>query len=173
MSIAYFARQIQPGEKIKRIIYKSPLFYIIRIAVSIVFIWGSLFSYFWLEKRMGSPAFWLVLVLVAYGVFSLLNFVMKIKYTAWVITNERLLDFDQKNFWRNEINESSLSDLARPQIIKRGWLGFLLGLRTIRVFLTEEKAYLEIEGVKNDKDLAKFLNKVLSANELTYDWDED
>lgn len=168
MSIPYFAKQIQPGEKIKKVIYQSPWYYFFKIIISIAFIWAPLFFYFWLEQKIGQAASWLVLFLVFWGIFILINTIMKLKYTAWVVTNERLLDFDQKNFWYNEMNESSLEELAKPQMVKNGWKSIVFGLRTLRLFLIEEKAYLEIAGIKKDKNLLDFFKKVLAENYINY-----
>ncbi len=168
MSIAYFAKQIQPGEKIKKVIYQSPLFYLGKIIFSIILIWMPLFFYFWLEQRIGQVTFWVVLFLVSCGILLLIKIIMKLKYTAWVITNDRLLDFDQKNFWQNEVNESPLSELANPQMIKTGWKSVFFGLRTLRLFLTEEKAFLELAGIKKNTKLLEFFKKILANNNINY-----
>lgn len=169
MSIAYFVKQIQPGEKIHKVVYKSARYFILSFFLSILLIWGGLFFYFLIEKKYGSPARWLIIFLVALGIYVLLGTIMKLKYTAWVITNERLIDFNQKNFWKNEINEVLLEELCCPKLIKKGIGSHIFNYYNLRVLMTEERALLEIEGIGKNSGIVKFLEKKLAANEINYE----
>lgn len=164
MSIAYFAKQIQPGEKIKKVVYKSLWIFVPQLLVANLLIWAALFFYFWLEKKLGHLANWLTVAVVILGFYIMFQLFMKLKYTAWVITTKRLLDFDQIGFWKNDFNQVDINSVYNPTFVKKGIWATLGNCRTLRVYLNQENAYLELAGVARNKKMEHFFKKNLKSD---------
>lgn len=161
MSVAYFVKQVDKDEKIKKIIYRSLASYTPTLLVSFICIWGGLFSYFWILskiQRLGHVVVWLVLFI---GIVLFMRVLMRLKYTAWVITNRRLIDFDQKNFWRNEQSDAPLKDLEDPHMLRLGFVELITGRATLRVVDKNDQAVLELRGVRRAKKHIAWLKKHL------------
>ena len=103
MSIAYFARQIQEGEKIQKIVYRSAWMYVPSLFFAALFLWAALFFFFWLKSNYGPTGGWISLSVALISLYKMVQTFMRMKYTAWVITTKRLIDFEQVNFWKFDV----------------------------------------------------------------------
>lgn len=161
MSLAYFVKQLDDDEILKAVIYRSAWMAVPTFLIAIAFIWVPLFFFFRLQSQFGQAGINIGLIVVVIGVFIFIRQAMILKYTAWVITNKRLIDFSQKGFWRSEVNEEPLKNLYKPYSgVTKLWER-ICGCSTIKIMLIHERAFLEISGVSNYKEIVDFLKTIV------------
>ncbi len=161
MSLAYFVKQLDNDEHLQAVIYRSAWMYLPSLAFGVILVWLPLFLFFYLESRYGSNGILVAVLAIILGLFVLAQRTMILKYTAWVVTNKRLLDFLQKGFLRAEVNEEYLEDLYRPSsVITKLWER-LCGCSSIRIMLMHEKAFLEISGIGKPRRVIEFLKTII------------
>lgn len=160
MSIPYFAKYLQEDEKIKLVVYRSAWMYIPALLFETAVLWAALFSLFLLQKNLENLGLWIVVILILSSLFGMARTFMKLKYTAWVITNKRIIDFEQHNFWNIEISDTHLHDLERPVMGFASFWGSLAGCATIQIQIKSERALLEINGVRQPKKLIELLRRL-------------
>ncbi len=153
MSIPYFAQHLQDNEKINYVAYKSAWMFVPSIFLETALLWSSLFGVFWLQRALGEFGISIAILGGVIALAAMARTVMRLKYTAWIVTNNRLLDFDQHNFWKMEMNATEFTDL---HTVKMGFCSFwatLGGCGTVQVRIKSEQALLELDGVKNPRNL--------------------
>jgi len=161
MSLPYFVKHIEDDERIQGVIYKSAWMYAPSLVLATILIWLALFYFFYLESLYSTNGIVISVLAQIVGIFILARRVMILKYTAWLLTDKRLLDFSQKSFLRAEINEEYLSDLYRPSLAITKLWEKLCGCATIRVMFIHERAVLELSGVAQAKTVVDFLKNLL------------
>jgi len=162
MSLPYFVKQLDNDEYLQAVIYRSAWMYLPSFIIGLALIWISLFFSFYLESLYGVNGIVLIVFSIVLGLFILARRAMILKYTAWVITNKRLLDFSQKGFLRADVNTEYLKDLYRPySAVTKLWERFC-GCSTIRIMLIHEKAFLEISGIAKSRLVIEFLQTIIS-----------
>ncbi|MGB4076807.1 MAG: PH domain-containing protein, partial [Minisyncoccia bacterium] len=89
--------------------------------------YGALFSFGnpWVDFIVG--IFWLFVWMGAFGVFT--NHFLD----QWIVTNERIIDIDQKDFWRREVSSTFLSHVQNVETEVHGFFHTLFGFGTVSV----------------------------------------
>jgi uncharacterized membrane protein YdbT with pleckstrin-like domain len=90
----------------------------------------------WFDFVVG--IYWLFVWMGAFGVFT--NYYLD----QWIVTNERIIDINQKDFWNREISSLFLSRIQNVETEVQGFFNTIFGFGTVSV----ESAGAEVNRVR-------------------------
>lgn len=157
MSISYFRKHLQAHEHIQQMIQSCAWVKLLRLTSALLMIWVPLFFYPLLMKYVPELAPWVVAVVTGAGVVWLLRIITTWKFSAWVITEKRLIDFDQKGFWQKHVSDVKFSAIGDVSVSQKGLWANIWRYGTVKVKVRGEQSYLEMDGVVRPHELHKKL----------------
>ena len=105
----------------------------------------------------------LFLTIIAVIVFYLLRLMFLFKKNKFLITNQRILDFEQAGFFENFINEMYLKDIKEVEVQKKGIGAYLWHYGDIRLFLINEIAPIELYKISDPKKIQDIIHRLING----------
>ena len=148
MSKDYFAKKIslRDDEKIITVLHHHPITYWKQIAITVVLILIAFFLMFVLFS-VGEIGVALFLAILATGFFYGLREFFIWYFNVAIVTNQRIIDLDQKGFFNKTVSECSYDKLLDLCYSVHGFAQTVLKLGTIKIQAAGVK--LIISNVKN------------------------
>ncbi|MCX6745487.1 MAG: PH domain-containing protein [Candidatus Parcubacteria bacterium] len=134
MSEAYFAKKInqRPDEEILAVLHCHPIIYLKQIIVTAVLILVTFFLMFALLSR-GPLGVALFLALLLMGIFYGGREFYLWYFNACIITNQRVIDIDQKGFFNKTVSEIPFDKILDISYSVKGFWQTILKLGTIKI----------------------------------------
>jgi len=155
------------GEKIILLVRPSMWRWFWPLLLSIILIFGDFFFLYPLIQ-------WGDWGLIIFAVVQFLALVILIKisrryyYTAFIVTNRKIIDLDQLGYLHRAISQHPLSKISDVFGKTSGLGGALLGLGDIFITLPEEGSQIVISKIKNFKKIVSIIaseqEKCLASN---------
>lgn len=165
----YFSRNLKEGEKVFKILHQhwgKLLFPILK--TFLILIIPFLISSWLFSNFLGVIIFFVwVLIGLAYGLHQILTWY----FNSFVITNQRLININQKSLFRRSVSEVSLGSIEDITYEIDGFLASLFNYGILKI--KASSASLEISAVEQPKEVQELILKLkkeikrnLSAKEL-------
>ena len=157
---------LRPDEQVVAVIRRSVLAYAGPIALALF----SLFLAFFLivplfaRGRFGTALFALLIVLGVYLAFRALWFWY---WTAFIVTNSRIIDTDQRGVFHRRISEARFEKVEDIAIEIRGITATLFHLGTVRIQTTGGHATIEIRTVPRPELVHELLSRLRGQTKQT------
>lgn len=173
---AKIRKNLKEGEEIIVIIKKYPLVFIGPIIISAVFIIAPFFFLYPLFHQ-GLWGVILFFILLLSGItFSIRQFVIY-SFNIFVITNQRIIDIDQKGFFDRTVSESTYDKIQDVSFRLKGVFQTMFHYGSIIIQTAGTQANLELSGIKDPEKVQDLITKLqrefsrekskeLSASEL-------
>ncbi len=152
----YFQKRLQADEEIVAFVRPFGLVYFWWFFLGVVLLLGA-FYYLFFFLQMGLLGKLILLGLVLLGVFVLLKTIIVWRFTAVVITNKRIIDFDQKGIFAREISEAPFANIQDISLQQNGFWAVALKFGTIKIQTAGSQNVLELEHVRYPRDLHDLL----------------
>jgi uncharacterized membrane protein YdbT with pleckstrin-like domain len=155
---------LQPNEKILMTIHKHWFVFFGRmitlLSVGVVPLFGFLFAPE-LELFINPDSLWYLLLFFAMMWWLVLLFLFFIEWLdywldAWVITDQRVIDIDQKGLFRREVSEFILARIQDVKIETPGFIGTVLKFGNIRIQTAGEESFT-IEAVPHLNEIKNLI----------------
>lgn len=156
---------LREDERVVAIIRRSVLAYAGPIALALF----SLFLAFFLivplfaRGRFGTSLFVLLIVLGVYMAFRTIWFWY---WTAFIVTNSRIIDTDQRGVFHRRISEARFEKVEDIAIEIRGIAATLFHLGTVRIQTTGGHATIEIRTVPRPELVHELLSRLRGQTKL-------
>lgn len=150
---------LRPDERVVAVIRRSILAY----AGPVVLALFSLFLAFFLivplfaRGRFGTALFVLLIILGVYLVFRTLWFWY---WTAFIVTNSRIIDTDQRGVFHRRISEARFEKVEDIAIEIRGIVATIFHLGTVRIQTTGGHATIELRTVPRPELVHELLSRL-------------
>lgn len=108
--------------------------------------------------RQGSWGMMLFFAWLATGLIILGRLYLKWVRTIFVVTDMRVVDYDQRGFFYREVTEARFEQLDEVSVQVKGIVATLFRYGTLRLKLRGAAADIEIERVKHPEHLADVIN---------------
>lgn len=140
-------RQLRPGEELIRIVRRSFLAFLWPSVVAACFIIAPFFFLVPLFRWVpwGVIGFF---VLVLLGVVLTLRVAVSASLTAFLLTNERIIDVDQRGFFDRTVSEARYDSLVDVRVRVKGMLQTLFRLGDVIVQTTGATTTVAVRGVR-------------------------
>lgn len=152
--------KLHQNEELLGVIRRSLLSRARKIVIAVVWILIPFFFFFPL-LQLGGSGLGIFIFLLAGGIIYLVR-----QYLIWansllIITDQRLIDVDQRALTAREINEVILADVSEVTCLRRGLWNSLFNLGTIHVATKSSRGYdLELSGVRRPEKVRDLLDEV-------------
>ena len=155
--------KLNEGEEVLKEVYHHPMVIIPNIVISfLILILNFFLMYFlFLQGWWGVALFVAVIVVV---VFYFLRILFLYKKNKFVITNQRIIDFEQPSFFEKYKNEISLYKIKEIEVVKKGIMGLIFGYGTLKLHIKGEVLPLELFRISKPVSLQDEL-RVLMGEE--------
>lgn len=135
---------------------------------ALVMIWTVLpFFFLFPLWRQGSWGVIVFFVWLASGLLVLSRLYLKWTRTVFLITDMRVVDYDQRGFFHREVTEARFEQIDEVSVHVKGIVATLFRYGTLRLKLHGAAADIEIERVKRPEHLADLINELRSQSRQT------
>jgi uncharacterized membrane protein YdbT with pleckstrin-like domain len=175
----YFQKKLHDDEEVILFVRPFGLVYTGWVLMSLVLIFGPLY-YFFHFLKFGYWGVAILLIIFLLGIFSLLKTIVVWRYTAVVITNKRIIDFDQHSLFVRQLSEAPLVNVQDISLSQKGIWALLLNFGTIKIQTAGANAVLELSYIRYPRQVHEVLVDLkektlaqISAQKLPNDWQKD
>lgn len=173
----YFQKKLNTGEEVKGFVRPFGLVYFWWWLLALVLIFGDLYYMFYLLDfgLLGAVIFWAILVL---GIFALVKTLIVWRLTAVVITNKRVIDFDQHSLFMRQISEAPFANIQDISLEQKGFWAMVLNFGTIKIQTAGAQNVLELQFIRHPRRAQELLVDINSESKQpssisSSDWTKD
>jgi len=129
--------------------------------------------------RFGYVGLILFLIIFALGLFSFIKTIVVWRFTAMVITNRRIIDFDQHGLFVRQLSEAPFVNVQDITLSQKGLLALMFNYGTIKVQTAGTSGTLEFPYIRRPREVHEILvdlkNEPPQALEVKTDsnWQKD
>ncbi|PIZ57095.1 hypothetical protein COY23_01895 [bacterium (Candidatus Torokbacteria) CG_4_10_14_0_2_um_filter_35_8] len=155
--------EFEENEEVIAVIRKHPICLAKPIFVLIFFlVLISFFLKFFLASLAGFIIL-LVILCILLG-YSLSHFLLWY-FDIFLVTNQRLIDIDQKGIFRKEISETSLDKIQDVTYEVNGIINTIFGLGSVKVQNAGSKSVIEIQSTRNPRAIQELISSLERVSE--------
>ncbi len=142
----YFNKNLKEGEEVQEIIRAFPLAYFFPVSISLILI---LAPFFFLVPLFSLKVWGVIIfsVILLFGLILALRTFIVYSLNAFVLTNKRIIDFDQKGFFERVVSECSYNKVQDVSFEVKGILATFINFGTIRIQTAASNQNLEMAKV--------------------------
>lgn len=152
----YFSRNLNAGEEVIKIIRQYAYCYTVSMVITIVLIVTPFFLLF-LLFRQGWWGVLIFFVLLLSGVFYGIRKLFVWSFDGFLITNQRIVDFDQKGFFDRRVSETTYEKIQDISFRKKGFWQTLLNYGTVVVQTASAQVNLELKNISGPEKVQSLL----------------
>lgn len=159
MTDKYFTKYLKEGEEVKKIVREYVLSHLFAIGIALFFIILPFFLIFPLFQK----GFWGVMIfffVLFFGIGLGSRLAIIWYYNAFMITNERILDFDQKGLFEKTVSESTYDKIQDVSFKMKGFFSTIFGYGTIIIQTAGTNTNLEIKNVYKPEKIQELIMKI-------------
>lgn len=153
----YFTKNLKEGEEIIRIIRQYPLTYLPSVLISLFFIIAPFFFIFPLFRLK----IWGILIFLAFILFGIFFGIRKLiiwYFHSFMITNKRIVDFDQKGLFDKEISETIYKNIQDVGFRVKGFSQTFFHYGDIKIQTAGTVANLELTKVYEPQKIQELIS---------------
>lgn len=174
----YFQKKLHEQEEVVLFLRPFGIVYTGWFFVSLILLIGPLYYSFYMF-RFGYVGLILFLVIFLLGLFSFIKTMVVWRFTAMVITNRRIIDFDQHGLFVRQLSEAPFVNVQDITLSQKGVLALLFNYGTIKVQTAGTSGALEFPYIRRPREIHEILvdlkNQPLQTPEVKIDsdWQKD
>ncbi len=155
----FYDRLLNEDERVIKVIRSQPIAFAWSIFFSLLLICSAAFFMVPLFGigRIGFSVFGFLLVV---GIFLGIRVIVMAKYNSFIITDTRLIDWDQRGLFDQEISEISLDEIYDVSYRIKGPVNTAMNVGSIRVQSQDGEIVFVLHGVKYPEEAQRFINDV-------------
>ncbi len=153
---SYFEKRLQTDEEIIAFVRPFGIVYFWWFLLALLLILGA-FYYLFLLLSSGILGVIVFISVFLLGVFVLIKTLVIWRFTAVVITNKRIIDFDQEGIFSRTISEAPFSNIQDISLEQKGFWSVVLKFGTIKVQTAGTQNVLELQYVRYPRKLHDLL----------------
>lgn len=151
-------RNLKEGEEVVRIVRRYPGSLLFPALPAMAFLLGPFFFLFPLLKLGVFGALGFVILLMIGGILTA-RLMILYSLNALVITNQRLIDVDQRGFFHREVSESTFDKIQDVSFSMKGVSQTLFRYGTVLIQTAGAQSNLEIRYVQNPERVQELIAK--------------
>lgn len=155
----YVRKQLRNGEEIIAIIRRSPLAHMSALSAGLFCSIASFFLLYPLFRlgTYGVVGFFLLLFL---GIFLLARAFIIISMNVFVVTNQRVIDINQKKMFSREVSECGFENIQEMTFRISGIFGMLFHVGTLVLHTAGGRADLAATGIRHPQIVQELISSI-------------
>jgi uncharacterized membrane protein YdbT with pleckstrin-like domain len=164
--MAFYEKLLKDDEQLIRVVRSFPLAYFWPIIIGIIFIVLPFFLIIPLFKLeiLGMIIFGLLLLV---GLILLIRSFILIYFNSFIITNQRVIDWDQRGLFDRVISEADYDKIQDISFRIKGMLGTMLSYGTIQIQTAGTAPVLELKFVRQPQKIQSLITDVKRNSKIT------
>ncbi|MBI2473115.1 PH domain-containing protein [Candidatus Uhrbacteria bacterium] len=158
--------ELKAHEEVLEVVYASMIPRLPRVTLLVVWILLPFFFLFplWREGGIGLAIFaiWLFS-----GVLLLVRAYLTWSRTVFVVTDMRVIDYDQKGFFHRVVTQTRFDQIDEVSYHIKGIFPTLFGYGTLQLQLQGSSADIQVEQVKRPNRIADLINDLRRESEIS------
>lgn len=155
----YLCKSIHYDEAVIRLVRPSWLHYrYALLGYSILLLLAMFFLY--PLQTLGSVGWFVFLLLVTVALFGLARIWLKRMLTAFIITNQRIVDIDQRRLFERHVSECLLENIQDIRYNTSGVLHMVANVGTVMIETGGDHGHLECQDVRHPEEIKEILTRV-------------
>ncbi len=159
----YLSKSIHEDESVIRLLRPSWIHYRRSLAGFVFCAIVSLFFWYPLHT-LGRIGWVLFAAMIAFCVFGLVRLFVIRSFTAFIITNRRIIDIDQRKLFERHVSECPLENIRDIRYNKSGFLHMACNVGTVIIEAGGGTGHLECQDVHNPEDVKDLISRVQHHN---------
>ncbi len=173
----YFQKKLSEDEEVILFVRPFGLVYVGWVIMSAVLVFGPLY-YFFHFLKFGYFGIALLLLIFLLGLFSFVKTIVVWRFTAVVLTNKRIIDFDQRGLFVRDLSEAPLVNVQDISLSQKGIWAMLFDFGTIKIQTAGTNAVLELTYIRHPRQVHEILvdlkeNSLQVSKQASADWQKD
>ncbi|MFA5880349.1 MAG: PH domain-containing protein [Candidatus Margulisiibacteriota bacterium] len=152
----YFQKKLLDKEEVVLFVRPFGIVYTVWFLVSGVLLFSSLYYSFYM-LRFGFFGIALFFIIFLIGLFSFIKTVIVWRFTAVVVTNRRIIDYDQHGLFVRQLSEAPFINVQDISLSQRGVLALLLNYGTIKIQTASANNVLELAYIRQPRQVQEIL----------------
>jgi len=144
---------LKPEEAVLRVARNFWLVYVPHLFVGAFFILLAFFVMSFLISEYGGAGFAVFLVLNVIGAWHVARTLVKWHWNAFVVTNFRVVDVDQRGFFERVVSEAPIDKIQDLSYSVKGVLGTVFNFGSVSLQTSGSNALIDLSNTKNPKEL--------------------
>lgn len=167
----YFTKILKSSEEVVRIVRRYGLTFLPQGALGVAFLLLPFFLLFPLF-RWGGWGILIFCLLVLVAIFYILRQLVIWYYNVFLLTNQRIIDIDQRGFFSRTISEAGYEKIQDITSRVKGPFQTLLGYGTVEIQTAGAKEQIAIEKVYNPQAVRDLIAAQQQRSQETLNEDE-
>jgi len=169
----YFTKNLKEDEEAIRVVRIYPIAMIYQILGSFFFILLAFFLMFILLKQGWWGVSLFVLLLSIGLIYGLRNWIIW-SLNGFLVTNKRIIDFDQRGFFDKSVSECSLDKIQDVSYEIKGPMQTMFNFGTVKIQTASTNPTIEISRVQDPHKLQEIITETQRrSSHGDFDQDED
>jgi len=148
----YFQKRLKADEEVVDFIRPFGAVYFWWFFLSFVLMFGSLYYFFYLYY-LGLIGLGIFICVFFLGCLALAKTLVVWRLTAFIVTNQRVIDFDQHGFFIRRISETSFANIQDITMEQKGFWATVLKFGTIKIQTASSQNVIEFQHVRHQHDV--------------------
>jgi hypothetical protein len=159
----YLSKTIHVDESMIRLLrpswlhYRWPIFWYTLALIAALFFLYPLQTLGWIGWVLFSTLF-------AFACLALLRLWLIRSLTAFVVTNQRVIDIDQKKLFERHVSECTLDSIRDIRYTKTGMMHTLRNIGTVIIETGGDHGHIECQDVRDPESVKELLTRVQHHN---------
>ena len=151
------AFNLSENERIIKVVYHHPEIIAPNLILSLLVLLLDFFMmyFFFLQGLWGVIVFCLVFIVVGFYIFRLFFLYRTNKF---ILTNKRLVDFEQTGLFKKNITEIAYSKIDGVEVVVRGVLASIFKFGNLKVILRDGNRPLELYKIAKPLEVQQIIN---------------
>lgn len=154
-------KNLKEDEEIIQIVRIYPLIFIIPFTISALLVIAPFFFLFYLFNKLGWIGVIIFFCSLLFGILIALRQIIIYSLNVFVITNQRIIDIDQKGFFDKTVSESTFDKIQDVSYRIKGLFQTVFHYGDIIIQTAGTKANLELSGIKNPQKVQELIAKLV------------
>jgi len=152
-------KNLKEDERIVRLVRKYFFVFIGPLFFGIVFIIASFFFLYPLF-RWGTFGVIVFFLLIGIGILLILRVFIVYSFNVFIITNQRIIDIDQRGFFERTVSEMTYSKIQDVSFKIKGLAQTLMHYGSIIIQTAGSNANIELQGVKDPEKVQQIVIEI-------------
>ncbi len=159
-----FTKNLKPNEDVIKLVKPRLIIYTWKLLLATFFLVMAFFLMYPLfQLDILGLAIFIVLIIISLILY--LKSYVSYKNTALLITDTRIIDFDQKGLFSSEVSEIIFENIEDISYNKKGVMATIFNYGSLEIQTAAQKMHIEVKGIKSPDKIQSLITDIKTDQE--------
>jgi len=165
--MSYFTKNLKDNEELVRLIRRHSISFVPVAIIALVFLLLPFFLMFLLFKWVVGLIFFLILLVI--GLILLIRFLVLWYYNALLITNQRVILYEQKGLFERYVTETEYSKIQDVSYLYKGLWQSILHYGTLKIQILSSDTIIKAEKIPQPMKVQEIIKNIQKNQTINHD----